>query len=161
MREGRKSMTPPLEMVEYTKELSYPAKLLYEIVTDYERYPQWLPEFKKATILKKEGNTVDVEFVFAVPVRKIRYRIHVVHNPEKLETNWTYLGGEVLEDTQGGWRFEPLGENRTKIHYKAGVSIQIPVSKGLVSRIANLITGTTIPRMFDNLEKEAKKRLSG
>lgn len=147
-----------LHVVEHTKELNAPARLLYEVVTDYERYPEWLPEFRSARILRKEGNEVDVEFVFAVPIKQLRYSIRVHHDPENLKTEWHYLGGEIIDNTEGGWHFIPLGEDRTRIHYRVGVSINVPVSKGLVNRIASLLTETTIPRMFKELEKQAKKR---
>lgn len=149
-----------MHTVEHTREIDAPARVLYEVVTDYEHYPEWLPEFRSARILRKEGNEVDVEFVFAVPIKQIRYSIRVQHDPEKLETRWHFLHGEIIDNTEGGWRFESLGENRTRIHYRVGVSINVPVSKGIVNRVANLLTGTTIPRMFSNLARQAKIRLS-
>jgi ribosome-associated toxin RatA of RatAB toxin-antitoxin module len=149
-----------MRVVEHTREIEAPARVLYEVVTDYERYPDWLPEFRSARILRKEGNETDVEFVFAVPIKQIRYSIRVQHDPEKLETRWHFLSGEIIDDTEGGWRFEPLGENRTRIYYRVGVSINVPVSKGIVNRVASLLTETTIPRMFSELHKQAKKRLA-
>ena len=149
---------PGLQMVEEETVLKAPAQALYEVVTDYERYPEWLPEFKSARVLRREGETVDVEFTFAIPLKKIRYSIRVAHDPEHLTTNWTFLDGEIIDDTVGGWRFEPIDDQTTRVHYRAGVSINVPVSKGIVNRVANLLTGQTLPRTFRNLEKQARKR---
>lgn len=147
-----------MQKIQETKILKAPAAALYAVVTDYERYPQWLPEFKSATVLATNGNTVDVEFTFAIPLKQIRYRIRVVHQPEQFKTDWTFLGGDLLDDTVGGWHFEPIDDASTRVHYYAGVSIHAPLSKGIVNRVANLLTGTTLPRTFANLEKQAQSR---
>lgn len=147
---------PGLQVVEETTVLKAPAEALYQVVTDYESYPRWLPEFKEARVLKRDGDTVDVEFTFAIPLKKIRYSIRVVHEPAKLSTAWTFLGGDIIDDTVGGWRFEKIDDHSTRVHYRAGVSVNVPVSKGIVNRVANLLTGTTLPRTFKNLEERAK-----
>lgn len=149
---------PGMQMVEEETVLNAPAEDLYAIVTEYEKYPLWLPEFKDAKVVgrDKEADTVDVEFTFAIPLKKIRYTIRVQHNPEELWTDWHYVQGEIIDDTVGGWSFEAIDENTTRVKYRAGVSINAPVSKGIVNRIANLLTGTTLPRTFKNLEKRAQ-----
>lgn len=149
---------PGLQVVEETTVLQASADALYKVVTDYESYPRWLPEFKEARVLKRDGDTVDVEFTFAIPLKKIRYSIRVVHEPAKLTTSWTFLGGDIIDDTVGGWRFEKIDDRSTKVYYRAGVSVNVPMSKGIVNRVASLLTGTTLPRTFKNLEERAKGR---
>jgi ribosome-associated toxin RatA of RatAB toxin-antitoxin module len=138
--------------------LKAPAAKLYAVVTDYARYPEWLPEFKDARILRAEGNEVDVEFTFAIPLKKIRYSIRVAHKPAELQTDWTFLRGEVIDNSVGGWKFEAIDNETTRVRYYAGVSVNVPVSRSVVNRIASLLTGTTLPRTFKNLEQEALKR---
>jgi len=147
-----------VQKVEETTTLAAPASALYAVVTDYERYPEWLPEFKDARVLNRDGDTVDVEFTFAVPLKKIRYSIRVKHDPDALQTDWTYLDGELIDDTVGGWKFEAIDGGTSHVRYYAGVSVNVPASKAIVNRIANLLTGTTLPRTFKNLEQEAQKR---
>ena len=147
-----------MQTVQETTVLKAPAAKLYAIVTDYAQYPRWLPEFKDAKILKTEGDNVDVEFTFAIPLKKIRYSIRVVHKPAELQTDWTFLRGEVIDDSIGGWKFEAIDANSTRVKYYAGVSVNVPVSRSVVNRIASLLTGTTLPRTFKNLEQEAQKR---
>jgi ribosome-associated toxin RatA of RatAB toxin-antitoxin module len=148
---------PGLQVVEQTTELKASAEALYKVVTDYESYPRWLPEFKEARVIKRDGDTVDVEFTFAIPLKKIRYSIRVVHTPAELTTAWTFLGGDIVDDTVGGWRFEKIDDQTTRVHYRAGVSVNVPMSKGIVNRVANLLTGTTLPRTFKNLEERARR----
>ena len=148
---------PGLQVVEQTTELKASAEALYKVVTDYESYPRWLPEFKEARVIKRDGDTVDVEFTFAIPLKKIRYSIRVVHTPAELTTSWTFLGGDIVDDTVGGWRFEKIDDKTTRVHYRAGVSVNVPMSKGIVNRVANLLTGTTLPRTFKNLEERARR----
>src|SRR5262249_120802 len=130
-------------------------RAVYDIVTDYACYPRIFPEFTGARVLSESGAHKQVEYRARVVI-EVRYVIDVVHDPEKLSTRWTFVSGEVVSDTAGGWDF-PGGE-ATLIRYHAGIAIPAPLPKFVVSRVANALLGNSIPNMFRALEREAHAR---
>jgi len=143
--------------VKETVTINAAAAKCFAVVTDYANYPKWLPEFKSAEIVKRESDTVvQVEFAFSILLKKIRYTIRAEQWPDELRTHWTFVCGEMIDDTWGGWKFTALAEQRCQVDYEAGISVNIPISKGIANKVANLLTGTTLPRTFQALEKRAR-----
>jgi hypothetical protein len=132
-----------------------PAREVYDIVTDYACYPRIFPEFTGCRVLEEHGNTKRVEFRARVVV-EVRYVLDIVHDPEKLTTEWTYVEGEVVSDSAGGWALS--GDTDTHIHYRAGMAIRAPLPKFVVNKVSNAVMGSSIPSMFRALEREAHAR---
>lgn len=143
--------------VQETVTIDANAQKCFDVVTDYANYPKWLPEFKEARIVERESDTVvHVEFTFSILLKKIRYTIRAEQWPDELRTHWTYVRGDIIDDTWGGWKFTAQGDARCQVDYEAGISVNVPISKGIANKIANILTGTTLPRTFKALEKRAR-----
>jgi len=131
-------------------------KLLYDIVTDYGCYPRIFPEFTGCKVVKDEGDVKRVEFRAKLVV-EVRYVLEIRHDPEKLTTKWTFVEGEVVSDSAGGWAFSKAGDD-AKIQYHAGMSVKAPLPKFVLNKVSNLLMGSSIPNMFKALEREATAR---
>lgn len=131
---------------------------LYAVVTDYASYPRIIPEFTGARVVSQHGTTTRVELRARVVV-EVRYVIDIVHQPEAFTTSWTFVEGEVVSDSVGGWRFTAEGTG-TRIHYRAGVAIKAPLPKFVINKVSNALMGTSIPNMFRAVEREAQARAS-
>lgn len=130
-------------------------RAVYDIVTDYACYPRIFPEFTGASVVSENGTHKEVEFRARVVV-EVRYVIDIAHDPEKLSTRWTFVSGEVVSDSAGGWDFS--GNEDTLIRYHAGIAIRAPLPKFVVSKVANALMGSSIPNMFRALEREVHAR---
>ncbi len=129
---------------------------LYEVVTDYDCYPRVFPELTGARVLEAEGARRRVEFRARVVV-DVLYVLDIVHDDDELETSWTFVRGEVVSDSEGGWRFSREGRG-TRIHYRAGISVRAPLPQFVTSKISTIVLGKSIPNLFLALEKEALAR---
>lgn len=148
--------------VKETKVLNASAQACYDVVTDYENYPKWLPEFATSRIVHRESDTVEhVEFTISIKVLmkkfETKYTIRAEKWPDELRTHWTYVSGDAIDNTIGSWKFTDQG-GRCRVDYEAMISVDIPISKGIANKVANILSSTTLPRTFSNLEKEAKRR---
>jgi ribosome-associated toxin RatA of RatAB toxin-antitoxin module len=132
-------------------------KQLYDVVTDYSCYPRIFPEFTGAQVLSTTGTTRRVEFRATVGVVKVRYTLDIVHDDAACKTEWTFVEGEVVSDSKGGWHFVPEGAD-TRIRYHAGIAIRAPLPKFVINKISNALMGTSIPNMLRSLEREAPAR---
>jgi ribosome-associated toxin RatA of RatAB toxin-antitoxin module len=132
-------------------------KDLYEVVTDYACYPRIFPEFTGCKVLADDGKKARVEFRARVVV-EVRYVLEILKDPENFQTEWTFVEGEVVTDSQGGWKFTAEGDG-SRIHYHAGIAVRAPLPKFMINKIANGLMGTSIPNMFRALESEARERV--
>jgi len=130
---------------------------LYDVVTDYACYPRIFPEFNGCKVISENGATKRVEFRARVAMVEVRYTLDIVHDPAQFKTEWTFVEGEVVSDSKGGWLFIPEG-NDTRIKYHAGMAIRAPLPKFVINKVSNALMGTSIPNMFRSLEREAQAR---
>jgi hypothetical protein len=128
---------------------------VYDIVTDYACYPRIFPEFTGCRVLSEDGALKRVEFRARVVV-EVRYVLDIVHDVEKTTTRWTFVEGEVVSDSLGGWQLS--GEGDTFIKYHAGMAIRAPLPKFVINKVSNALMGSSIPNMFRALEREAHAR---
>ena len=86
----------------------------FDALTDYERLPEWQGAVKEVEVLERDerGRGSVVEYVVDARVRTVRYTLRQVYDePHRLGSE--YLGGD-FRDFSGEWRFEPIGDGRTR-----------------------------------------------
>ncbi|HJZ84105.1 MAG TPA: SRPBCC family protein [Polyangia bacterium] len=131
---------------------------LFDIVTDYEHYPNFFPEFTRVRVLAREGAQLRVEFR-AKMVKEVRYTLAITHEegPTEFGTRWTFVDGQIVSDSRGSWRFRPEAGG-TRIEYQAGIDVRAPLPGFILNRITEAILGKSIPNMFQALERESAAR---
>jgi ribosome-associated toxin RatA of RatAB toxin-antitoxin module len=133
-------------------------KELYDVVTDYASYPRFFTDFTRCTVLSQEGNTQTVEFTAKV-VKEVSYTLKIVHDPEKLTTEWTFVRGTLVTESKGGWAFTEV-DGGAKIDYHAEIEVNAPLPGFIKKKIQDAILNKSIGTMFTQLEKEARARRS-
>src|SRR6188474_1729923 len=98
---------------------------VYDVVTDFEAYPKLFPEFKTVRVLERRPTGVRVEFRAEV-VLAVRYVLDLACDPEALTVDWTFVEGEIVVDSTGGWRFTADREG-TQVVYRAALTIKAPL----------------------------------
>jgi len=156
---GRSVRVMALETIEREHTIRGVApRLVYQVVTDYAAYPRIFPELTAARVLAEDGPRKRVEFRARVVVA-VRYVLDIIHDAEMLTTRWTFVEGEVVSDSEGGWSFSG-DESAVHIRYRAGMAFRAPLPKFVINKISNALMGTSIPNMFRALEREALARKS-
>lgn len=126
------------------------AEEFFKLISDYEKYPEYLTEVKDVKILKTSGNTKEMEYSVSM-IKSFKYKLKV---EEKVPTEikFQFLGGDVFKTMKGSWVIKPKGE-KCEVDYSVeatfGMLIPDSVAKPLVS--ANL------PMMIENVKKRIKK----
>ena len=59
-----------------------PAEKVFDVITDYDRYAEFLPEVKQVQSSGRKGNEVDVAYGIDL-VKRIRYTLHMVEERPK------------------------------------------------------------------------------
>lgn len=124
-----------------------PVEKCWSVISDYERYPDFLPEVKKIRTMNRRGSEVDVQYEAEV-VKVIKYTVHMKEEgPKKL--SWSFIDGEFMKDNKGGWDLEDLGNGTTKATYNIAVELGMLVPKAIV----NALVDTQLPKLLENFKK--------
>lgn len=133
--------------------INAPVEKCWSVISDYERYPEFLPEVKKIRTLNRRGSELDVQYEAEV-VKLIKYTVHMKEEgPQKL--SWSLIEGEFMKDNKGGWLLEDAGNGTTKATYNIAVEVGMLVPKTIV----NALVDTQLPKLLENFKRriEASK----
>jgi ribosome-associated toxin RatA of RatAB toxin-antitoxin module len=123
---------------------------IFGIITDYERYPEFLPEVKRIRTANRRGNEVDVLYEADI-VKTIKYTLRLKEEkPNKV--SWSFIEGEFMKDNKGGWLLEDAGNGQIKATYNIDVALGALVPKTLVTALID----TQLPKMLEAFKKRAE-----
>jgi ribosome-associated toxin RatA of RatAB toxin-antitoxin module len=128
----------------------------YDVVVDFESYPRLFAELTSVRVLDRTPALLRVEFRASV-VLPVRYVLDVRCDSDALTVDWTYVEGEVVADSTGGWRFhvDPAG---TKVDYRASMTIKAPLPGFIVRKATDALVSASLPGMFASIEREVNRR---
>jgi ribosome-associated toxin RatA of RatAB toxin-antitoxin module len=129
---------------------------VYAVVVDFAAYPRLFPEIKAARVLSTEGKRVRAEFRGNI-VLPFRYVLDLDCDAQALTVDWRYVEGEVVKNSEGGWRFSPEGDG-TRVEYHVAMEISAPLPGFLLRKITDGLVALSLPAMFASVEREAKAR---
>ncbi|KAL1518680.1 hypothetical protein AB1Y20_002967 [Prymnesium parvum] len=132
---------------------------VFEVVTDFEKYPSWVTGLKKVNVLERfedSGRGKVVEFSAGAMSLSISYTLsYTLHEPD--EVSWVSVAGGV-KSIVGQYKLSPMPGDQTLVQYRldvdAGFGIPGPVRKA----VTNLVIGAALPDLKRYLENEYGKR---
>ncbi len=123
---------------------------LYDVIADYERYPEFLSEVKECKILKSEGDKKIVEYRVSL-IKTFKYSLAMKEQKPSL-ISWEFVGGEVFKSSSGSWKLqEEAGRTRANYEVEAQFSMFIP------SPIAKTLLTVNLPTMMSAYHKRIKE----
>jgi ribosome-associated toxin RatA of RatAB toxin-antitoxin module len=129
---------------------------VYDVVVDFPAYPRLFPEIKETRVISTSGPVVRVEFRAQI-VLPIRYVLDLTCQPETLSVDWTYVEGEVVTGSTGGWRFTAAGDG-TDVDYTAAIDVRAPLPGFVLRKVTDGLVSASLPAMFTSLERELRRR---
>lgn len=122
----------------------------FKIVSDYEKYPQFLPEVKSVKIIKTSGDTKEMEYhVSLIKTFKYKLRAKQVKNES---VNFEFIGGDVFKTMKGSWKLTDQGG-------KCAVDYNVEATFGLLvpESMAKPLVSANLPMMISNFKKRIKE----
>jgi coenzyme Q-binding protein COQ10 len=122
---------------------------LWQAVTDYEGYSDFVDGCAKCKVLKRKGNTVTVEYT----INKFKQFSYILEHTEtpKTSVKWRMLEGEFFKSNQGSWDIKDMGKKGLAVDYELEVGFPLLVPKSIV----NGLVSTSLPEMLEGFEKRA------
>ena len=133
-----------------------PAERFYDLVVDYARYPEFVPNVKACRV-KPGGPPRDVEYELDLGIKRVKYVLrHLEDRPRKV--TWSLVSGELMKVSNGSWELHAEGD-RTRAHYSVEVLIGKPplVPQAVMDRISEELTRVQLPRTLDAFKRRAEQ----
>lgn len=135
--------------------INVPAEHLFDTITDYESYPDFIPETLAVEVLekkkKKDGSRV-VEAKFDIKViKQVGYTLRLTEVPNERVT-WELVEGRIFKSNNGGWELKPAGKGKTEATYSVDITIGLLVPQA----ITNMLVGSSLPKMLEQMKERAE-----
>ena len=137
-----------------TRIVPYTADLMYRVVSDVERYPQFLPWVVALRVLSRGENRMTAEMAVGYGALRERYVSDVVLDPaiRRIDVTQVEDGKGPFKVLENHWRFTPHDE---------GCEVEFSILFEFRSRLLHSVAGSKFEKvmlkMADAFEDRAKK----
>jgi coenzyme Q-binding protein COQ10 len=133
--------------------INVPPEKLFDVISDYEKYPEFLPEVKQVKIEGGQGAIKEVTYRVDIKAKVITYTLkHTADRPSKL--SWTMVKGEMMKGNDGAWTLKPGGQPGTT---DATYSIDLKLSSLVPGFIEKALAEQSLPGLLTNFKARAEK----
>lgn len=134
-----------------TESVHVARQVLFDVICDYESYPDFVPHIVHARIISEGLRSRRVQFK-AHYLRDISYTLDIFHE-EPRRIWWELVESTVLKVSSGGWDLRHKGNSKTEVEYVVNVVPRIFVPH----RIVESLTRNGIPSLIDAFASRARK----
>ena len=134
--------------------IAAPLEVLYGVITDYRRYPEFIKEMEAAEVVSRNANRVKVRYTLHV-VRRIVYVLEHEETPNH-SLRWWLVESKWMKSSDGSWSLEDFGDGQTRATYAAGVQPKVFVP----GRVATFLQGQMLTATLESFKIRAESLAS-
>jgi ribosome-associated toxin RatA of RatAB toxin-antitoxin module len=132
-------------------DVDVPPERFFEVLRDYARYPEFLPEVKAVSVGPRTGDSVEVTYRLDARIKLIEFTLlHVESAPSRIE--WRLVRGDLMKRDEGRWTLEASPSGGTTATYAIELELQPRVPRGLEKALA----AQAFPAMLANFKARAE-----
>ncbi len=133
------------------KEIKADVKKVFDVITNFESYPEFLKETKGVVVEKKSKTGAIVTFEVDV-IKTIHYTLDMKLKAPHHVT-WTLVKGDFMKSNVGGWDLEEIkkGVTLAKYHIEVKFGLLVPGS------VADTLVKKSLPAMIESFKKRIEK----
>lgn len=141
-----------IERLEKSVRIAASKESVFRVISDYERYPDWMPDMLRSKVISREGSRTVCAFNVG-GLKRINYTLELEHQ-EYDAIRFRQVTGD-LRHYQGMWRLEsPPDASETLVVCRMEIDPGLPVPGWIVKR-------TIAKQLSDNLQALKKRAESG
>jgi ribosome-associated toxin RatA of RatAB toxin-antitoxin module len=125
----------------------------YNILTDFEHYPDWAADIKAVTVAERdeEGRAARVTFRAAAFGRSTSYTLAYDYSKAPDELAWVQVDGDLTRRLDGSYTLERAGDD-TEVVYHLTVELKVPLPGFVKRRAEGRIMGTALKELKTRAE---------
>jgi ribosome-associated toxin RatA of RatAB toxin-antitoxin module len=125
---------------------------LYDVLVDYEKYPEFVDGVSGIKVLSKDEKAAKVEYNLNM-IKSFKYIINLKQErPARL--SWSLDSGDLFKKNDGEWKLKDLGNGKTEVTYTLDVDFKIFAPSSILSAL----TEKNLPSMMNSFFKRAKAK---
>lgn len=127
---------------------------LKEVILDFEKYSEFLPEVERVEVLERGDDTFKCKFNVHVAFAGVDVRTEYVVNYTAAgnDISWELESSPSLTKNVGGWKLEETEDGETKAHYHAEIETNLAVSP----EIQTLFIEEGLPKLMERFRDRAE-----
>lgn len=124
------------------------------VVTDFEKYPEFLPEVKRVQVTQRDAERVTASFHVEVSVggMEIKTEYTVEYTLGEREIHWRLVQSPTLTKNEGFWRIEETADGETRAYYENEIVTTLPIPL----EMQKLFADQELPRMMQRFRDRAE-----
>lgn len=136
--------------------IDVPVERFFDLILDYESYPEFVPNLKSCRVKPLPDGKKDVEYELDLGIRRIRYTLrHVEERPSRVV--WSLVAGDMMKVSNGSWELADAG-GKTRARYSVEIQIAKPplIPQSIVDRVSDQLTRVQLPRTLEAFKGRAE-----
>lgn len=135
-----------------TIDINCPIDYAFDVISDFERYKNYIPEITDVKILEKKPGFETARFDLFFLGMNFYYIINItLERPRRI--SWTLSESPLLRTVNGSWEFSPRGELEITAAYEQEIEIQGRMPKVVVDTLVNVSAPALLKRFKLRCEK--------
>jgi ribosome-associated toxin RatA of RatAB toxin-antitoxin module len=128
--------------------IAAPPQVVWDIVVDIEKYPEWAHDVKDAVILQRDeqGRPLEVEFRASALGRSTHYTLAYDYSDAPSVLAWKMVRGDIQRAIEGAYYFSPAADGGTDVRYDLVIDLVVPLP-GFVKRRAEVRILNTVKEL--------------
>ena len=144
--------------VETAIDIAAPARAIYELAKDMERYPEFMPDVETVKVLKREGNSTTTRWKTLVEEAPIEWTEVDVFDDEHTRIDYRLIEGD-LDKFEGAWTFEDNGDGTTRVFLTVEYDFGVPTLAELIGPTLQRKVQENSEMMLAGLKREAESKV--
>jgi ribosome-associated toxin RatA of RatAB toxin-antitoxin module len=126
----------------------------YEVVADFERYPEWAADIKAVTIQNRDGQGRPEEVAFRAAAfgRSTTYTLRFDYGKAPKELSWVQTKGDLTSKLDGTYVFDATDNGDTEVTYQLTAELRVPIPGFVKRRAEGRIIGTALRELKARVE---------
>lgn len=134
-----------------TERVQVSADQMYRVITDYDRYPQFLVMCKSVSAQRKSPTEAEVAYVLDL-FTNVQYSTRQVEDPANKTVHWDLITSNIFKKNTGSWKLREISPTLTEAKYELDLEFKVPVPGFILKKLVQV----TLPEMMKAFTKTAE-----
>jgi|GEM_PF-423770 len=148
---------PKAQIASFTVDVACAPQTFYDVVTDYENYPKFVPSQRSGRVIRHVPGTpterFNVDMELSLVGKSVRYEL-VAEGVPGHSLVWSLVSGDFMRENAGAWLIDALPNGQTRATFQMAV-----VLKGwFPGSVVNGLLTKTCPANVQAFKAEAERR---
>lgn len=128
-----------------------PIEKFYEVIVDYESYPEFVDGMENVRIIKDTAKAFEVEYELNL-IKTFRYVLTHKHKKNK-EVSWKLKEGDLFKKSEGSWKLKKIDDSTTEVTYSLDVEMKLFAPKMIVKKLVNVQVPNTMQAYYERAKE--------